>query len=756
MFQHKKIQSLEDYFLPKSGRPGGCTFFGRISGYNDAIKEFLKKYYETARRMGVVIEGRIPNPDEKNLSYYGEMMGMDFQLSLSFIDSSLKKWLPRMTGLQRGDVSAALFDTLETMRRQGKNENMLRNAYIKYMCWFYYRFERVVNQLGQDQLPKILCDGEISAHELNFFSILSKSGCDIILLQYKGDGGYQKLDPSSQLSDRIELSGMGPFPQGFGLKSLRDEIVRQSRNEVISGGRPGRKKCTNEWIEGKGLDDILTPVRQRGSDPNLFYNCFIRINGVEDKLTYLNDLFQFQAALRSGKRCLKIIEREIPKPSPEEVSQIKRKNYADFDQMAADLTKNIIFADSMELQRIMRSAFADIIMEESQQQGMNVNRLTNRAVYILCWLKRYRSDLFRGFTGDEVGCFIYLGGCRDEHEAAFLKYLAKLPVDVLILVPDLNTKCCLADPVLYEMNFSESLSVEEFPKGGADTRMATAAYQAERELDTVLYENSGLYRNQQYHKAVSVTLQSIYEEISILWNEELKYRPNFSVTGDMVSLPVIFSKVSGVKDGLVSQYWADIRKLVTQDCFVIGKAPFIRPEDPNPVKAFAAHFFRNGKVQKAKIKAHSCYRYSFLREEMQDYILEKLQLLIDQKLIKGTFENGTEYTIIATILNLHKDLLRLIQKFDFTKKNPKLIYINTTENIISLEDSILTAFLNLIGFDIVFFVPTGYQCVEKHFNKKMMEEHQIGEYLYDLSVPDFSSVSSDGQRSWRERLFGGR
>ena len=85
-----------------------------------------------------------------------------------------------------------------------------------------------------------------------------------------------------------------------------------------------------------------------------------------------------------------------------------------------------------------------------------------------------------------------------------------------------------------------------------------------------------------------------------------------------------------------------------------------------------------------------------------------------------------------------------------------MIYINTTENIISLEDSILTAFLNLIGFDIVFFVPTGYQCVEKHFNKKMMEEHQIGEYLYDLSVPDFSSVSSDGQRSWRERLFGGR
>ena len=50
---------------------------------------------------------------------------------------------------------------------------------------------------------------------------------------------------------------------------------------------------------------------------------------------------------------------------------------------------------------------------------------------------------------------------------------------------------------------------------------------------------------------------------------------------------------------------------------------------------------------------------------MQDYLLEKLQLLIDQKLIKGTFENGTEYTVVSTALNLSKDVLRLIQKFDF-------------------------------------------------------------------------------------------
>ena len=68
--------------------------------------------------------------------------------------------------------------------------------------------------------------------------------------------------------------------------------------------------------------------------------------------------------------------------------------------------------------------------------------------------------------------------------------------------------------------------------------------------------------------------------------------------------------------------------------------------------------------------------------------------------------------MIAQILDLPKEILRLIQKFDFTKKNPKLIYINTGETMISLQDSILVTFLNLAGFDILFFVLQLSECGE--------------------------------------------
>ena len=156
MFEHRKIQGLNDFFMELDSRKEKGVYFYRINGFNEEIREFIGRYYEAARLSGVVIEGRIPNPDERNLSYYNEIMGMDFQMSMGFITSSLRKWLPRMNDFQRNQVAASLYDSLDSLRRAGKNENMLKNAYIKFMCWLYYKFERIVNQLGGNRVHKIL------------------------------------------------------------------------------------------------------------------------------------------------------------------------------------------------------------------------------------------------------------------------------------------------------------------------------------------------------------------------------------------------------------------------------------------------------------------------------------------------------------------------------------------------------------------------------------------------------------------------
>ena len=1019
MLEHKKIQNLSDYFVELNSRREKGVYFYRINGYSEEVGEFIKKYYDTARRTGVVIEGKIPNPDEGNLAYYNEIMGMDFQMSMDFIHVSLRKWLPRMNEFQRQNVAASIYDSLDSLRKAGKTENMLRNAYIKFMCWLYYKFERIVNQLGENHIPKILYEGQISNYELMLISILSNAGCDVVLLQYAGDQGYLKTDPGSVLSDSLQMEGLQPFPQGYCVKKVRDEIQNELNNERLYGISPSLTNCTNAWIKGNGLDDIRESILLRGNDSRFFYNCFCRINGAEDKLTYANELFRLQQELRNSKRntvivskeiprptpqeiseikrsnytsgdqmllglacniqyganpelqrilhktfvdvmlaesqkegenlnrltnravyllcwlrrympklfinwkspeigcfiylggcrnenealfmsflgrlpldvlilcpdlnikccledkllyagdqgylktdpgsvlsdslqmeglqpfpqgyCVKkvrdeiqnelnnerlygispsltnctnawikgnglddiresillrgndsrffyncfcringaedkltyanelfrlqqelrnskrntvIVSKEIPRPTPQEISEIKRSNYTSGDQMLLGLACNIQYGANPELQRILHKTFVDVMLAESQKEGENLNRLTNRAVYLLCWLRRYLPKLFINWKSPEIGCFIYLGGCRNENEALFMSFLGRLPLDVLILCPDLNIKCCLEDKLLYEVNYPESLAITEYPEESSQVKIGTAAYHAERELDTLMYQDSGIYRNQQYVKANVINLQTMYEEIKLLWDQELKYRPNFSTVNGVVNIPVIFSKISGVKDGSVSQYWESIAALITEDTVVVKSAPYIEPTASGPMKAFAVEFYKNGKLLRNKIKNHPRYPYHLLREEMQEFILDKLQLLIERKLIKGIGENGTEYTVIAQILDLPKEILRLIQKFDFTKKNPKLIYINTGETMISLQDSILVTFLNLAGFDILFFVPTGYQSVENYFAEKLMEEHQIGEYKYDMQVPDLNNISTNSTRpSWRRKLF---
>ena len=157
------------------------------------------------------------------------------------------------------------------------------------------------------------------------------------------------------------------------------------------------------------------------------------------------------------------------------------------------------------------------------------------------------------------------------------------------------------------------------------------------------------------------------------------------------------------------------------------------------------------------MKDHHSYKYGIFRQETQEHILDKTQELIDSGLIAGTFSRGMEFKIITVALNLSKEITRLIQKIDFTKKMPKLLCICTSEEQCSLEDAILFALLHYIGFDIVLFVPTGYRIVEQYYTQPLLVEHQIGEYIYDMQIPHLESVSDSApHRGLMDRIFKGR
>ena len=558
------------------------------------------------------------------------------------------------------------------------------------------------------------------------------------------------IDPKSEYS--IDL-GMGSesFPAGFDLQWLLKQHEEDKSKRLLYSNKANAKANTNTWLSGDLFEDLKNT--RRGENTSFFYNIFARINGCDNRNTYVNNLYLLYQDLKKANRSIKVINNKITNPSVDEISKIKRGNYANENQLIMDLKKNINLKSNTFID-VARDAFVDTMIETGKLMNMDLNKMMNKGIYILCWFQRYIPDLL-GNTDihSPAPILIYFGNVETDTESLFLNMAAKLPIDVIIFNPEKKGDK-LTGERLYEVNFEETLKVNEYPTDGNNLSMGTMAYNAERDLDTMMYSDTGMYRDMQFSKANIIKLSTTYEEINIYWKQEARFRPNFSTVDDIVNIPVMFAKISGVANSDTDTYFQNIKDLLT-DTTLIYKNENIYDRNCT-VAAGVPSFFKNGRLDREGIKHSQIYKYDYLRAETQDYILDKLSELLRRKTIAGTGQNGTEYKIITIVLDLPKEILRFIQSFDFTKCPPKLIIVNTTETVISLEDSIIVAFLNLIGFDIVFFIPTGYDNVNKYFNNQIMEEHIIGNYLYDIAIPDFNRLRSvkEKKKSFFSRLFG--
>ena len=793
MFERVDAAGMKDLMLPMSQRSGRGVFFVRVCGWNAAVRQGVWAYHEAAAVKGAIIEGQISNPDDRQLSYLNDVLGTAFEANERFLDGALTKWMPRMSANDRRQFTRALLDAFADLRRQGKTEGILRSLYFKVMCWLYYRFERLMPFMGDDDPPRVLyeCTG-VTAHELLLLRLLNALGADIMLLEPSGDAGYLRHDPDSLYSQLLIPEGE-PFPRNFTLKGLRREMSAQKaqapqprptppspsgpRRNTVPADRvsehplpsrsasqpraidpmsyfkaPRRMPCTNAWMQDAEYTQILIPPAERGDDPDLFYNAFVRVAGVRDRTTYLNELHQFYLRLTNAKRRIVIAEEGLSMPEPAEVDRIRRRTYRSAGEMIVDLAGNLPASASPELQKQMQRSFVTTMTEAEKSEPV-LSRLLISAVYLLCWIRRFQGPLFSGYKEGDVPCFVLMGGCRNAHDVLYPLFLSHLPADVLILSPDLQHPCQLKDERLLEIAGEESLPVMKFPRDAGSLQVRTLAAHAQDDLTDALYTDTGLYRDRQFSRAESLTLQTTYDELFLLWDQELKYRSGFDTLGQTATLPVLYAKVCGVEKGKVEAYWQKIRSMLGKDTHLVRRMPMLPSGAPNPYQALAVRCLRDGRLKRGPLRDDRLYPFSLLREDLQQHMLDKLQLMLDRRLIRGTYENGTEYTVTSTVLNMDKSLLRMLQSFDFTKKNPKLLCIDTGDGGASLEDAILITFLNLVGFDVVLFVPTGYQTIERYLNDNLPVEHQAGEYMYDLVVPDLSVPIQPRNRSWLSSIL---
>ncbi len=793
-----QMTRFEDFWKPLSARQPSGGYFCRVAGYGPALAQFLEQAMQKRAQMPLRITGKLQNPDGNQLDYLHRVLDDAFTCDPAFFAAQLQKWLPRLSDLQRTQLSQAIFDVLEEQRRQGKNDNMLRNAYTKFLCWMYYRFEQLLHLLGKDPMPRILYDGELSSHEFQLFCILARAGCDILLIEPKGDAKYQTLDPKNEYAALCTWAGSQPFPPDFSLeqmvKTYRPPMPQRPAPQPSASTTPPQRPAVqpsasatppqrpsqptpqaqhppaarpapkppvqppqrpktaaelfpnapiiapNTWLSGNLPADSLTDPAARGEHADYIYTMFVRIFGVEDKSSYTRDLFLWRKKLEDAGRHVTVLE-ELPIPTPEETARVARTNAQTSAQVIAALLPMLQPMANQKLDAAAGRAFVELL-HELEQENEPVMRIKNKGVYLVCWFNRYCRKLFEGYSVGKLPVLIYFGVCQNAFEALFLRFLARMPIDLLQIYPEQGAQCFLKDRLLFERVYPDSLDVAHFPDSADAVSYRTAAYHAEQELTETLYQDSGLYRAHQYQKASAVSLQTMCEEIYILWDKEAVYRPGFEVIDDTVLVPVLTAKVSGIKNRDTGAYWSQVKRMMGEDTICITRLPYMQPAEDTRLDPVA--FIKNRKLQREALKNSPAYPYGLLRPEVQDFLLDKVQLLLDSGLIRGTFSQGMEYKILSVAMQLPKEIVRILQKADFTQAIPKIAVVATGEASCSLEDSILLALLHHACFDVVLFVPTGYQIIEKYYTEPFFTEHQAGEYLYDLQPPYLSSAASTG------------
>lgn len=745
------LERLKTCFLPLDRRVPSQPCFFRLIG-RDAAGEtlaLLERFTALAAKNGACLTG-LPNPTREETDRFYQEAGTQFSPNRALIDRQVSLWLGQVRPQRRPALSEAIWNALYLLQKQNVNGNILKNVYTKFMCWLRGPAGRALTGLGGTEPPKVLFQGDVSRHEVLFLHLLHQAGCDVWYLHFLSGASYDRADPEGRYSrliagevreappQPVSPPAPAPIPAPPPAPAARNRQMTQALE-------------LNRWVGDRPVwDALLLPAGRRGGEgPS---NLFALMLGADQRETYRNRLFRLKRSLDESGRPWLLMDQKIQPPTPAETEVFRVRNLARpamVHALAERMPRGLPW--TQKAQRALA-----LVMERHPEP--NDSRFFNYSVRLACWLRRCAGQLFPGqASGKEPPALLYYGPIT-EPEVALLWALAQMGADVLYISPQKTDafETHFLPHIWLETSFEDSLPLEPFPQREEKVRARTTAYDAQQELDHLLYSDTGMFRDRQFTRSQPVTLKTTYDEVGQLWPEEAQYRPSFRTEDGVVYVPNLFSKICGVEKGDVNLYWDHIQSMLTPGTYLISSLPFLPPVGAEGIDRRAARtFLHDGRLDPRALTASRFYRYGYLPEDTQTYILEKIQALMDYDLI---VDGGPDLpaVMLSVLMNLDKELLRLLQSFDFTRAIPKLLVVDATETLFSLEECVLLAFLNLVGFDIAVFTPTGYRNLEAHIRPDSFDTLIAGDYLYDLTVPDLRTRRPGGKngKGWR-RLFGG-
>ena len=719
--------------------------FTRYVGYDDpdSFRGFLIDQYVGVQKNGLFFKEKLPAATTDDISKAAQYTAASFD-NAADIKKALDMWLSAENIPADGAAIAEVM--AQAVADCGVNK---KNTYFVMLCW-------LMKYLGK-RPNAVLFIGSATLKELYLLYMLNAAGVRVTLVSYGLDKDFEKLP----YKNKIYLKNgkqKAPIQIDFEKIDLSKEAklseMRAAANNV--SGLVKRMDTSAAGIFEDVIKDRKSRVIQSGGvyseDGEIPVYCAALL-GYEDETVYTNMLVKFKESFAGLKKQLAFIEKTLENPNAEEVralGSVPRTSTADMIDALAML---IDLKGDKTRTALAQKALRELLNELNTGNQTVVLNYGNK---FITWLYRCTQARKYSVQYEDTPVVLYYGDIS-QSEMYFLNFMTQCGFDVVYISPNKKNLQTVVDKniggLMQIFELPQTKESGTYPTKAIKTKVATVAYNAERDLDTMLYGgDTGIYRSFQFPNSQSVTLKTTFEEISILWKQEARFRTGFTTAGNLVSVPNIFAKISGVADGNMNAYWDDVRDKLTPETILIVKKPNPAENAGSDLSVYR-QFYRNGQIDTEKLKASTLNKYSYLPDRIQDMLFYKLQETVSSNFIKL---QGDELmcSVLHFGMNLGKDFLQLVQRFDFTKTIPKLVYIDAVEDTFTLSECIQTVMCNLIGFDVLIYTPTGYKNIETFVSGDAFEEHIMNQFVYQTEVPKFKIPSAKKGGGLFGKLFG--
>jgi hypothetical protein len=308
--------------------------------------------------------------------------------------------------------------------------------------------------------------------------------------------------------------------------------------------------------------------------------------------------------------------------------------------------------------------------------------------------------------------------------------------------------------------YQQTKPAEPFPLEKR-ARKTTVAYRASREIESILnQEGSGLYKPWQLrdYTPSSITLKTTYDEFFILAKETAMIRPDFDVANGLVQIPSLFAKFQGVSKNR-KEYWDRLHSLTQmENSLLIRYFPFTGSTSNDFRFHYRNALGRDGSLSPEKMMEAHYWKYSHLPSGLQKGIACAIRRICEKpglKRITQESEEELKIYLFSHSMQIPKNMIQLLERFDYSQQVPKLIlYNNEKYGIMTREDAALLLLLNQFGIDIAIYNPAGHNDIENFLSESLFDTHWLEEVVFDQEFKEPSIIKKGIFQSFLKNLRG--